>query len=649
MRTDANWQEALPTPPPGYRLKAALLTTFDPAQPELLVEHLLPSLLSLSRGLDPEPDARSLYFGELALALERLRGQFMVISSPASDLPTPHPAKPTTSAAYPWLSRYIAPFFTGARGSVTQHSKLWMLHWAAADRDDDSLEDAVELIVSSANLTLSSMKDQLQAGWRARVPLEGRGSRANLATWGPLPRFLEALGESAGVEATKRMGAFLELLSRSVCPTGVQWVASVPGSLQQPGEASRLGVLGLRKAAPAGAGRLRIRVCTPFVGEWNAGTLQKWCKGVGAEPGSVLLSWIDTAHPWASTDAGGGGWSMSQGAHDSLVSEGVQLRRLGYAGDGPFSEFHENHQPADLRWSHAKLYHLQRGRTSRLLVTSANFSASAWGTDTTPPRNFELGVLLDADWPIYPEEEAFGDDHQVFTSGAQVPPGEAALLWGQALWDGATVKLQCRTRDEERPLQVMVTGETNQSESAELREAKRGAQLWEGELPWTDHLRPPLKALFTRAEAVLEVPVLDLRSADAFATTPLPEVDPEVAQALRDALLLESYGGPVVEPEDLQGLLRGDLPGSMHLGGAEDYSVAAFAQARNLFQVVDAWAQQMEEAREAGAGERNRVRDDGTRLAALFNRKAGASQDLGGQLPARLVAEELLWRVEEES
>jgi hypothetical protein len=68
---------------------------------------------------------------------------------------------------------------------------------------------------------------------------------------------------------------------------------------------------------------------------------------------------------------------MSRRTLDALLAEGLRLRRLGYAGDGPVSSVHDSHNPDDPRWSHAKLYLLQRGRTCRLLVTSANFSTAA--------------------------------------------------------------------------------------------------------------------------------------------------------------------------------------------------------------------------------------------------------------------------------
>ncbi|RKH05023.1 hypothetical protein D7V97_24570 [Corallococcus sp. CA053C] len=633
---EPDWREALPTVPPGYRLHAALFTTFEPAQPSLLVEHLLPSVLTLARGLDPEPEARSLYFGELAVALERLRGRLTVISSSPSRASDP---AVTMGAAYPWLWRYVTPLFTGENGAATQHAKLWMLHWVTEGRAGKERSEALEIVISSANLTLSSLRDQLQAGWRAFLPLGARGARARRDTWGPLPRFLEALGESAGTQAATPTAAFVELLARCECPEGVQLVASIPAALQGTGETSRWGIRALGKAAPDGHGPLRVQVCAPFVGEWQERAFRQWCLGLDVKPDAVALSWIDSRHPWA--QEAGGGWLMSRRTLDALLAGGLRLRRLGYDAGKLTQRFHDSHRPEEPRWSHAKLYLLRRGRARRLLVTSANFSTSAWGSGDTGPRNFELGVLIESDWPIQPEEEAFDERHSVHTTESPVRPVDTELLWGQALWDGKTVELTCRAPAGAEAPDVQVSGAPAQAVLKDsLTPARKGG--WEGAVPWGDGKRPPLMAVFSCGTETLEVPVLDMRTAKDFAQTPLPEVDPEVAQALRDALLMEAYGWPMVEAEDLQAMLRGEPSSGAALETAEDYSVKAFTEARHDFLKVEAWAQQLDAARAFGTGEYERILADGARLAELFQRRAVKSR-----LPAALVAEEFLWRLKE--
>ncbi|RKI44576.1 hypothetical protein D7Y27_13430 [Corallococcus sp. AB004] len=646
---EPDWREALPTIPPGYRLDAALFTTFEPAQPELLVEHLLPSILSLNRGFESEPAARSLYFGELGLALQRLRGRITVISSPASVARERDPDAPT-GAAYPWLWRYVAPFFTGAQSAAIQHAKLWMLHWISEEDSADGDDALLEIVISSANLTLASLKQQLQAGWRSLLPLGPRGTRANLSTWGPLPRFLEALGESAGEGATSRTQAFVDLLGRCGCPEGVQFVASIPKDFQRSGEKYWWGALALGKAAPEGRGPLRVQICAPFVGEWQGTALRKWRDCLGVESANIALSWIDSLHPWAGPGSGGG-WCLSRRTLDVLRAEGLVLRRLGYEAEGSASAFHDSHDLADPRWSHAKLYLLKRGRVRRLLVTSANFSASAWGTDDAGPRNFELGVLLDSEWPIQPEEQGFGEEHDVHTTDTVVKAAEAELSWGQALWDGEIVTVACRVRPDAEAPRARASG-AGPSSGAEvpLKVEPKASRQWNGTVPWEDPKHPPLSVLFTCGEAMLEVPVLDMRSSEDFAQTPLPEIDPEAAQALQDALLLESYGALTLESEDLPTLLRGDASVLLSSGGgpAENYSVEAFTEARSLFLIVEAWAQRLQLAESrADAEGKKRLLADGMRLAELFHRRAETQTQAGARLPALLVAEELRWRLEE--
>jgi hypothetical protein len=647
VNSEADWRDALPIPPSGYELAAALFTTYQPPQADLLVEHLLPSLVPLSRDLGAEPEARSLYFGELALALERLRGKLTVISSPGL-AGAEEPQESATAGAYPWLWRYVSLFSTGATGSAVQHAKLWMFHWVRPGAADHEGGELLEIAVSSTNLTSSALRHQLQAGWRAVVALESRALRTHQASWGPLPRFLEALGESAGAAASARVTHFSELLSRSSSPEGVHFVASVPGLVQRKGERGRWGASALGAVMRGGTGPLHLRVCVPFVGEWDSATFQAWCGDVGTSPQSTSLSWIDTRHPWARPDEQASTWSVSRAALDALEAEGLQLRRLGHAGDGPVSVFHPRQGSEDGRWSHAKLYHLRRGRSRRLLVTSANFSVAAWGAGAESPRNFELGVLLHADWPIEPEASAFEEGREPYTAGVASAFTEGALSWGEATWDGVSVSLRCRAAQGSAAIKAAVTaGPAHHPRDIRLTRSQASG-MWEGELDWTARAGLPATACFRRDDLVLEVPVLDLRPPEAFASTPLPEVDAELAQRLRDALLLEAYGGPLVEPEDLQRLSEDDgLVGAPTAVIAEDYSVAAFGSARGMFQVVERWNQQLSASAAQGLEARQRVLRDGEQLASLFSRRAQAPGEVQSRLPARLVSEEFQWRLEE--
>ena len=82
------------------------MTSFEQPDAGLLVEHLLPSLLGGGYSLSQELQERTLFFGELGTALERLHGRITVISSQA--------VWAREAPQYPWLWRYVS-HFTVAR------------------------------------------------------------------------------------------------------------------------------------------------------------------------------------------------------------------------------------------------------------------------------------------------------------------------------------------------------------------------------------------------------------------------------------------------------------------------------------------------------------------------------------------------------
>ena len=126
------------------------------------MEHLLPSLLGGSHSLSHELQERTLFFGELGSCARRLHGRLTVISSPRQALPE------RKAPQYPWLWRYVSHFTVGAVSRAVQHTKLWAFHWKV-----DDAEQKLDLVVSSANLTASAFKAQVQAGWKASLQLEG--------------------------------------------------------------------------------------------------------------------------------------------------------------------------------------------------------------------------------------------------------------------------------------------------------------------------------------------------------------------------------------------------------------------------------------------------------------------------------------------
>ncbi|HYO54680.1 hypothetical protein [Archangium sp.] len=628
------WRHAL-SASPEHRLEAALFTTYEPADPAFLVEHLLPSLLNLSREPNEATASRALYFGELALELERLRGKLLVISSGAGEEDGGGTPLSRPPSRYPWLWRYVMPFTVDG----VQHAKLWLLHWSHEEGE------YLDIVISSTNLSESAFRDQIQAGWRAQVKLDPRRSDTRLRTWGPLVPFLQALGTAGGENAAERTAHFLELLARAECPEGVSFVASVPSA---PGR-ERWGARLLGDLLPEGRGPLHVWVCAPYVGSWNTNSLAAWCKAVGARPDLLKLAWIDTGHPWAAGGSGEGVWRMPRSAHTALVESGASLSRLGHARDESFSAFHASHSQADPRWSHAKFYFLRRGRERRLLVTSANFSPSAWGQGERGPRNFELGVAFDAEWPL---ELLPFEPYEPHLTSEPERPAPAILLWAQATWDGRRVTLQARSTQATPVLTAAVhlgPGQEPLELGLEYQEDEAGRLQCRGVVRWSEPHPTPVLVRLSQGEAILEVPVLDLRPPEEFARTPLPEVDPKLSEEIRDALLLESYGGPTAEPGRWAGV-REEGSGAFASGASpSDYTVPAFAQARAWFEVIDNWQKRWNA--QAGHGdeqERTRLKLDGTRLAALFSRKA-EQEVLEQRVPARLAAEELRWRLKEMS
>ena len=646
---DQTWLVPLPKARPGYELGAALFTTYDRPHAEFLVEHLLPSLFTLAREIGEAPETRSLYFGELAVRLERLHGKLNVFSSPVAAGQAEDPGSDRGNA-YPWLWRYVDLFQTGAAGAAVQHAKLWMLHWIQSGEDvqDDERQELLEIYVSSTNLTLSAFRDQLQAGWRGIIPLLPRASSARRSSWGVLPRFLEALGKASGTLGARRTELFSHLLGRCERPEGVEFVASIPSQLQGSADRGRFGAASLARLAPIGRGELCVKVCAPFIGEWNKSAIRAWCGEIGARPENVALSWIDSEHPWATSNDREGYWRMTATTHAAMVESGLTLHRLGHARLGPQTLFHDSHRPDDPRWSHAKLYELRRNRFRKLLLTSANLSRAAWGSGEARTRNFELGVLLEMAWPIEPDDQPFIQGQLPHTSEDQVEFREASILWAQATWDGKRVALECHSQATASGLAARVEGPGTTGLTLVALSRPNKKQGWVGEVLWTDPVNPPMRAVFTCGEFELDVPVIDCRDETAFSTTPLPEVDPKLAEILRDALLLERYGGPFVEPEDIPGLVRGAGPPTrQHEVDGADYSLAILEAARANFDVLDSWADQLKRATIVDPEEARRIIADGTRLHALFLRRTVEDASLTQRLPAQLAAEELQSRLEE--
>jgi hypothetical protein len=477
------------------------------------------------------------------------------------------------------------------------------MHWTIGDNEQ------LDLYVSSTNLTASAFKKQLQAGWKGSLDLGDRVTKKAQQSWGELVPFLEALGASAGAHAKERIDRLTQLLARAECPEGITFVASIPGR-------EKRGTQVLKRSAPSA-----IHILTPTVGDWTKDTLTAWSKDVGVAPEKIHLKWLDAHHPWAHQN----GWALTEEAKTVLVGKHVQLNQL-----PPDARFSDEHANGDERWNHAKLYLLKipRKQKRQLLVTSANWSPSAWGAgNDAPARNFELGVLLETDWKIL---EDFKDTLSMPFCVERERTGDGKLQWAEASWNGERIELRARTSDLTTAVRATVSFSNGAGKQVSLVSGLAA-------LPWKEPDVTPLTAQFGQGVETLEVSVIDLRPPKEFSETPLPEVDPSIVAALREAFLLQRYGGLIVDVESIFGRDDARLP----VGGAPpaaDYSVQAWLDARAAFGVVDSWQSAFGKAK-PDPMLLERVRLDGKALSVLYKHREGPA--------AELAAEELGWRLED--
>lgn len=629
-------------PPEGCTLHAALLTTYDRADERLLAEHLLPSLLGIDRDPAGEGAERECFVVELNDKLKHLHDAIAVVSSVARDEPVgiDTPDAPT----YPWLWRSVRRLTVGRRDHAIQHAKLWLLHWSGHDSDE-----WLDVVISSANLTMAAAKGQVQAVWKTRLKLHPREAKSRLSDWGLLAPFIRELLRSCGDEA--RAQVYEQLLSRADCPEGVHFVASVPGR-HSPGVLRKTpwGSAGLSAAAPAGRGRVSAWVLCPYVGEWQPDALLAWCDEFEGSADRTHLVWIEKNHPWAREQR----WMLPQASLAAMRSANVRLLQWQYEPDvsNTTNTFHSSHRADDPRWSHAKVYAFRRGSSRRLLITSANFSPSAWGRRTADGtlviENFELGVCVEqAQWP-FDQLDEFPEGVEPATVLRPMMRATPGISWATAAWDGQTVSVECRSLFEGAP-QGVVMGKAIHALLHDWQWLDTES-IWRASGPWAANDDIPQSVCLTSGDAELRVPVFDARDSNARADYVPLEIDPDRAELLRDLLLFEQYGGAAWEEGNsgatgATGALNGD-----GTANGDSYSVPAFEAARRHFVVVDRWVKEAGE-KHLGPGERrhrDRVMRDGAALRAAFQRQSQRDEMARAHagIGARLAAEELGLRLD---
>jgi len=645
------WESLLHTDAPaGCSLKAALFTTYDRADDRFLAEHVLPLFLKLNREPDGEGTERQYFLLELDHRLKQLHDKIVVVSSMTRDEPSD--SEERESGTYGWIWRSIRHLTVGSNRKAVQHAKLWLLHWGATD---ESGIEYLEIVVTSANLTRSAFRGQIQAAWRVCIELYPQQSETRLHHWGILPDFLRALATSAREEM--RIEPFVALLARGECSEGITFIASVPGThSRQVLRRTPWGAAGLRRIAPPGRGTVSISILSPFVGSWNAKDLARWCAMFEGSPKRLKLVWIDKDHPWAHDR-----WLLPSSTLKSLTKVGSKLLHLRYDSNNEDNAdlFHKDHRSADARWSHAKVYALNRGNSQRLIVTSANFSTSAWGNESLDGQliieNFELGVCIEqTNWRLFDELDEFEELSNAATVAKLPSRSSALIMWAQAVWDGRNVIIECRCNANYKIKGYLDHGGKNKL----ITRWKTSADgLQRSTVRWSDVKRPPSTAHLTCEHETVRIPIFDGRplSKDRIDTVP-PELDEHVVQTLRDELLFEQYGGRTVTEDDQDpDSSWSDSTASDSIGASnydkededieqgedrnsDSYAVPSFELARDRLRVVDNWADRV---KFAAKSKTSVFRRDGELLVEAFKRQAlrdkkkGAERAIGAELAAQ--------------
>ncbi|OGT13532.1 MAG: hypothetical protein A3F73_10405 [Gallionellales bacterium RIFCSPLOWO2_12_FULL_59_22] len=633
------WESLLQSgAPEGCTLQAALFTTYDRADERFLVENLLPVLLKLNHEPDGEGTERSCFLLKLDDCLKKLHGRIVVVSSTLRE-ESSEEAAAVSDGMYGWIWRSIRHLTVGKNNKAVQHAKLWLLHWAKNGNE------YIEIIISSANLTNSAFKRQIQAAWRVSLPLQPQASKTRLSSWGVFPGFMRELAVSCGDDS--HVGRFIDLLARADCPQGITFVASVPGKHSQ---REQWGAAGLRNIIPAVRGAVSASVLSPFVGSWSEDALHQWCAHFEGKPDRISLVWIDINHPWVKN------WLLPASTLNNLIAAGSSLLQLRYEPNDnkQTDHFHDDHQTGDDRWSHAKVYAFKRGNSRRLLLTSANFSKAAWGEEVRSGElnieNFELGVCVEqAAWPFEHLTE-FEDSQDAATSTDKLRRSSRLISWAEATWDGKVILVECKSERD-------VTGQVmSRNKPLTITKWKTGADgLRVAQIRWLDAKRQPASVLLRCESEELIKDVFDARRLAERESSFPDEIDESEVQTIRDKLLIEQYGGKAVTDADADSdlIVAGENQdmeeyAKEQSGQADSYSVEAFVIARQHLQVVDNWAGQVTLAKH-GSNEfvLEILQRDGRLLMAAFNRQAerNGSDETG----ARLAAEELALRLKHDA
>ncbi len=587
IRSQERFEDLKSFKPSTRSIKGIFLTTYDAVDTSLLMRRLLPEWLSLKTNFDSsEPGA--LYVNEIDGRLGNIPHKVIVSTSPSC------------IGNYPWLHTRHFRILSTAKSELTQHSKLWML-WVEEDE-----REFIEICVSSANLTNDSFANQIQIAWRCKISIQAKSSKENRASWGCLDQFLKSLGEDCS--GSQEIKPFRDLLAKAKCPGKIKFIASIPRRTNRP-------VMDLPNQCTS------ITIATPTIGNWTSETLAVWQNRIRSLSGKINL---------VCRQEGESNLGYSFPA-STLESQCFNLKRT-------LGKFHNDHRhDDDTRWLHGKLYFFKHGRSISTLVTSANMTTSAWGTDKTPPKNYELGVLIAGTEPI-----TYNKSLRDFASNGKPLVVEPQMTnspsseWGEALWDGSAIQVTVRSITKPGGVVTQLWGKDGNLDDAPSTPiwANEG-KFWSATYPWASTDGTPIMLMITGKS--LRIPIWDGRSDENKEKYP-PQfgMTAEQLQKAHYEILLRRYGKYSIELEDedfhtLTDGSEGPAP------PPADYSVRAFVEARQYFKIIENW---QVACADIPVDRRKAMLRDGQELLDYFKAKSCK------EIPAKLVAAELTERIE---
>lgn len=570
----------------NWSLKNILLTTFESVDTKLLVETLLPEWLGISSRQSEEKNENDLFLSTIYDNLNRLENAVIVSSNTLNE-----PNQP-----YPWLwgKERIVPIKIGRLHDEKQHSKLWFFH--REHNTNDAKFESLEICISSTNLTSSAFQDQSQAAWRCVVKLEKQEINKQTDSWGVLSDFITALGASAN--KPEILKPFTDILGRFKCPENITFVASVPGHHSKD---SKWGSFGLKTALNTLKLRQpKVTVLCPTIGSWEEEGITNWCKLVGCPLTNINLGWISktTANNYSGWERN---WTLPIVTARSLAGRIFEIWPHGEKGKStPF--IHNDQLDTDKRWLHAKLYGFSLGHKHKVLITSANFSPSAWGItnekmQTIFINNFELGVIIDAKI-----SDIFKPNGQLKEQELHIIDTKETRLesiWAEAVWDGKTITLSYRSGSTLSNCVITLLLDDGTFTQRSFN-SNTNCDVDEFKIEWVQPGIPTSMVVTFRkglGDITQFLPILDWRNSiqagnEVFSFS--EKIDSNELQTITDELLFDRFG---VASTNTRYRIKGTSNGSGT--SPSDYRTDWLKECRKWSLVVDSWIFQGEDKKDA--------------------------------------------------